>query len=128
MPCQRSAAKLGIERCVEGFAVDHLADQSLLAAVIDGDIMFGEYGLNAVRLKLIVDHAGRQDFTCSLGRLLAVDDKEVLQRLAAVKLVGEVSEVNAKLHRLIVHLAVGPSAQQRRSGIGVGAVAGIVDI
>ena len=90
--------------------------------------MIGKDRLDAFGIKLIVNHAGRQDLARSLGRALAVDDKEIFKRFAAVKLVCEVGKIYAKLHWLIMYCAVSPFAQQGRGRIGVGAVACIVDI
>ena len=128
LPCEGAVCYLKVDGGVDLLARHDHRHAHKCAGTGNLGIFYPERELNARLVKLVVDDCGTVEFTCSLKVLsnssLCEDAEEILDGLAAVELLGEVAEVVAKLHGLIV-VAVDPLAEHRHLG-GVPLQAGVV--
>ena len=118
-PNQHAIFKAEVHGRIELFARHDDADNRLASAILYLHIFLLERYLYAFVLYLIVDDGGFVDVAAANGIGRGLDDKEVLQRLGAVNGEGEVREVVAELHRLVVY-AIDPPAKHRHLGSWTG--------
>ena len=121
-PRQRCARGGEILRSVVHLTLYHHGDHRLFAGVFDIHAAVDVEG--RFQSLLIVDDRGLIYMSRPDGPTLRLHDEEIFERLVAVGR-GEVGEVVAKFHRLMVQFAVGPVAEHRngRGGVRVAVVA-----
>ena len=103
-------------RSVVHLTLYHHGDHRLFAGVLY--LYAAAEGKGRFQSLLVVDDRGLIYMSRPDGPTLRLHDEEIFERLVAVGR-GEVGEVVAKFHRLMVQLAVGPVAEHRNGGGGV---------
>ena len=118
-----------IERLVELFSLHNDGNHRGFASVEHLHRIYVEGYLDALTLCFVVNKRNIVYVSLAIGRLLRINEEEVLQWTCTVIIYSEVGDIIAEFHRFVVH-AVGPPAQHRHIGVGtiIGAVAGILEV
>ena len=110
---------------IVALAVNDGGNDGLVACTRDGIAVGGEVEgrLKAAEFVFVVNDGGFVDMAASLSPAACLDNEEVFERHILVEVCAEVGQVVAKLHRLGVQASVGPFAEHRYLGRGVGVTA-----
>ena len=121
-------------RCIEALAIYDGGNDGLVACTCYGVAVGGEVEgrLKATEFVFVVNDGGFVDVAVALSPAACLDNEEIFERHILVEVCAEVSQVVAKLHRLGVQASVGPFAEHRYLGRGVGvtaiAIASILEV
>ena len=122
-------------RYIKGRPINNSTDDGLLTSTLHFHLpCFAQVkgSLHSLRIMFVVHDRGLIDVSLAKAPTARINNEEILQRLTAVVVAGEVGQVIAKLHGFRMHLAIGPLSQHRSLWSWIGfatmSVTGIAEV